>query len=339
MDASCAALIFGAIGAGRFDIGYFSFLIILYNVLAFAMQAPLGLLIDRLRAPVMSAVAGCILTALSLVVFKLPLLAVCLAGIGNALFHLGGGIISLNLKSGSASLPGIYVAPGALGLFIGAFVGKNGYYSAVPFIVLLVAAALLMVLIKSPVVDYSSGIKGNDKHLELIILLLLVSISIRSLIGMILDYPWKSNIQLLIIMTIAVVLGKAFGGVLGDRIGWAKTAVAGLIISTPLLAFGMNSPFIGIAGVFFFNLTMPVTLVAVSNMLPCRAGFAFGLTTLALIAGALPGFTSFKTVLYNSWIILFIVLTSAFVLYKGLSLYNGSQSSKVPGKKEISIGD
>jgi hypothetical protein len=43
-----------------------------------------------------------------------------------------------------------------------------------------------------------------------------------------------------------------------------------------------------IFGIFLFNMTMPITLVVISNTFQGRQGFAFGLTTLALIIGALP---------------------------------------------------
>ena len=35
------------------------------------------------------------------------------------MFHAGGGCISLNLGKGKSKLPGIFVAPGAVGLFLG----------------------------------------------------------------------------------------------------------------------------------------------------------------------------------------------------------------------------
>jgi FSR family fosmidomycin resistance protein-like MFS transporter len=111
------------------------------------------------------------------------------------------------------------------------------------------------------------------------------------------------------------------GGVLGDRYGWKRIAVAGLLAAAPLLSFFPAVPALTIAGAFCFNLTMPVTLTAIANMLPGRAGFAFGLTTLALIVGALPAFTGLKPMLGQPWAIMAAIAISVVVLYAGLKLY------------------
>jgi hypothetical protein len=65
VDASCAVLIYGALWSGKNGLLYF---IILFNILAFAMQAPLGFLLDKIKAPVISALFGCVLTAVALFV-------------------------------------------------------------------------------------------------------------------------------------------------------------------------------------------------------------------------------------------------------------------------------
>jgi FSR family fosmidomycin resistance protein-like MFS transporter len=94
-----------------------------------------------------------------------------------------------------------------------------------------------------------------------------------------------------------------------------------LLLSAPLLAFGVSNPVLAIIGIFLFNLTMPVTLTAIANMLPGRAGFAFGLTALALVTGALPASTEIKGIMTNHWIVLVTILVSALILYTGLKLY------------------
>ncbi len=321
VDATCAALIFAILSMKSLDFQTFVYLVILYNVLAFALQSPFGLLVDKMKLPVHSAIIGALLVASSVLFIKLPFVAGSIAGIGNAFFHVGGGIISLNLIPKKATMPGIFVAPGALGLMIGAIIGKGGHFIAWPFIIVLLLSAILMWKIKRPVISYNTTLKGNFKWFETAILLLLVSIAIRGLIGLSLVFPWKSNIHLLIALTMTVVLGKALGGVLGDRYGWMNITVVGLIISAVLLTFFPNIPCIAIVGMFCFNLTMPITLTAISNMLPGRAGFAFGLTTLALVIGAFPTFTKLKPVLNNQMFILLLIIFSIFALFSGLKLY------------------
>jgi len=137
VDAACAAIIFAIVAPGQDEYRNLLQLIIIYDILAFSTQPIFGLLADTFRAPVRSAVLGILLIAASTLFLPIPLLAALMAGIGNALFHVGGGVISLNLASGKAALPGIYVAPGALGLMIGTWIGKGGHFIAWPFILLL----------------------------------------------------------------------------------------------------------------------------------------------------------------------------------------------------------
>jgi FSR family fosmidomycin resistance protein-like MFS transporter len=320
VDATCAALIL-SLAASAVE-GALS-LVVMYNVLAFALQSPFGLMADRFRIPVPTAIVGLLLVAASTLFFGVPFLAAAVAGIGNALFHVGGGVISLNLVPGKATMPGIYVAPGALGLLIGGLVGRSGQFVAWPFILLLAGAVLLVWRIPRPAIRYDAVLDGQFKWFEAVILLLLFSIAIRGLVGSSLVLPWKSNRLLLVLLTLAVVLGKALGGVLGDRFGWKRVALAGLVVATPLLSFFADYPALAIAGAFCFNLTMPVTLAAMANMLPGWAGFAFGLTTLALILGVLPTFTEFEAITSARPVILSAIVVAIVVLYGGLRLYAG----------------
>jgi FSR family fosmidomycin resistance protein-like MFS transporter len=218
-------------------------------------------------------------------------------------------------------MPGIYVAPGAFGLMVGGVIGRSGQFVAWPFVLLLVGTALLVWRIPRPTVRYDTALEGDFRWFEVAILLLLFSIAVRGLVGSSLVLPWKSNPTLLVILTMAVVLGKALGGVLGDRFGWSKVALAGLAIAAPLLSYFAVNPALAIVGAFCFNLTMPVTLTALSNLLPGRTGFAFGLTTLALILGVLPTYTELKNILSVHMVVLLTIVISILVLYIGLKLY------------------
>ena len=326
VDAACAAMIFGAFKNSGLGIEYSAFLLVLYNVIAFALQAPIGLAADKLERPYEAAIAGCILTMAALFIFNVPLLGVCIAGLGNALFHVGGGIVSLNMNPGKATAPGIYVAPGALGLLTGTLVGNCGAFKAWPFILLLIVSSLAILYLKASGKSFGSGraektSAASFSHMELIVVLMMAAIALRALTGMALDFPWKSDIYLLTGLTIAVVMGKGLGGILADRLGWLKTTVFALLFSAPLIILGFDHPYLAFAGIFLFNLTMPVTLVAIANVLPGLEGFAFGLSTLAIISGTFPMFTGLKYVFYNKGMILIVILISAVIIYFGLRLY------------------
>ena len=324
VDAICAGVVFSILKNQIVDTQTFFILVILYNVIAFGLQFIFGLISDYFKSPRLVALIGVVLTAVSAFMFMIfPIIAIIFIGIGNALFHVGGGSISLNLTPNKASAPGIYVAPGALGLLVGTLLGKSGQFIAWPFVLGLIILGILMFVIKKPEINYERKINKKNKlnYFELILFLVFLSVTIRSLVGMILVFPWKVDINLLIILTIAVVLGKALGGILADKFGWIKVAVGALILSIPFLIFGANIPVLAIIGMFLFNITMPITLVAISNILPGRPGFAFGLTCLALIIGALPSFFSIKQTLSNDWFIFSVISISAISLYFGLRLY------------------
>ncbi len=311
VDLCCAVVVFSTLlyhGYNTKDIFVF---IVTYNVIAFGLQALFGFLVDKYQVPKESALVGCVLILSSFFLFNVPTLVIILSGLGNAFFHVGGGSISLNFNPQKATAPGIFVAPGALGLTIGVLIGKNGSFVSWPFVLLLVASCLFIIFSKIPEINYRKTTKTDINYFKLIILLLLLSISIRALYGLTAVFDWKTNTALLFALTVAVVFGKALGGFLADKLGWTKTAISALIISAPLLSFFQDSPLLAIIGAFLFQITMPITLTALSNMFPGRSATAFGLTVLALIIGAIPVYLGAKPFLSNQWVALIIIIISA----------------------------
>jgi len=321
VDATSVAIVFVNFPGMQSELSYFASLVIVYSVLAFSLQAPIGLIVDRFQLSSAALLTGLVLTAISALVYQIPPIAIGLAGIGNACFHVGGGVVSLNLKPKTASLPGIFVAPGSLGLLAGILIGKSGNFVVWHFVTVLVVAILATLFMKFPHIKLPAKSNGSFACFGLITLLLLVSVAVRSLIGLAVDFPWKSNVALLICLTLAVFSGKFLGGLLADRFGWIKVSVIGLLVSAPLVSLGTDYPLISIIGIFLFNFSMPVTLTALADMLPGRAGFAFGLASLALVTGAFPTFIGLDAVFNNIWIVFIVVLVSAMTLHIGLSLY------------------
>ena len=113
-----------------------------------------------------------------------------------------------------------------------------------------------------------------------------MTIVLRSLVGMSAPnhalpfMPWAYAIP------VALFAGKLVGGILADRFGWHYFILAVLILSAPMIYAASYSSYIAIAGFLLFNMTMPVTLAAISNLLPGRPGFAFGLSALGVVGGA-----------------------------------------------------
>ncbi len=324
VDAISAGMLFTLWHLKVLSVTETGFCFLFYNLLAFGTQPVLGLVMDRMQRSRGGAMAGCLLMVLATIGFtQRPLLSIVLVGLGNALFHLGAGSICLNLTAGRAAASGIFVAPGAAGLFLGTYLGQNGTFESWPFILLLAILCGVMLVLPTPLIDYRrEQAPGPSRWFLTVLLLLLVCIGMRSMVGTGMEFPWKSAMALSVALMVFVVLGKGLGGVLADRLGWGRVAVGALAVAAPLLAFGAGAPTAAIAGMFLFNLPMPVTLVATANLLPGRPAFAFGLTCLALEAGTWPIMLppGSNREFSNEWIVFAIVFASAVILYLGLQM-------------------
>ena len=290
VDFSCAFFIYS-----RFlNPWQWTLCLVLYNFCAFAMQAPLGLLGDRLNKNALYAAAGCVIVALSAFLSKYAVLACIVAGLGNALFHLGGGIDTLNECGEKCGKLGVFVSPGAFGIFFGT---KLGRAKALDFRIviggLVLAAALILLtaarkglLKRSRNVPVSFAGIGEPGVVPAALCFFLV-VCLRSFAGSSMAFPWKSIGQWALINTCAVVFGKTAGGFIADRFGAVRSAWMTLGASAVLFLFASHPP-AGVLAVFLFNMTMPVTLGALGRMLPGVKGFAFGTLTLALFVGLVP---------------------------------------------------
>jgi FSR family fosmidomycin resistance protein-like MFS transporter len=329
IDLCCAMLVLSSLLFNHFTLQDSFICVVIYNVVAFGLQAPLGVLVDKLQAPKKSALMGCFLVLISFFFFNNPILLVLLSGLGNALFHVGGGSISLNFNPIKATAPGIFVGPGALGLTIGVLIGKSGVLIMWPFVILLILSCIFIYFRNIPEINYKKElVKQKINCFELVLLLILLSVSIRALYGSVAIFAWKADIILLILLTLAVVAGKMLGGFIADNFGWIKTAIFALIISAPLLAFFQDSPFLIIIAIFLFQITMPITVTALSNMLPGRSATAFGLTVFALLLGILPSYLGLD--FFNEqWVYLLIIILSASSLLVSFKfLYNYFKKEK-----------
>src|SRR5262245_55559031 len=129
-------------------------LVLLYNALAFGGQPLLGLIADRVGQPRTAALAGLLLLAAALLAGQQPLAAVVLAGLGSAAFHIGGGALALCATQGRAAGPGLFAAPGVVGLAAGGALAAAGYTAIWPFLLPLLALAIAITAIEIPEIPY-----------------------------------------------------------------------------------------------------------------------------------------------------------------------------------------
>ena len=246
-------------------------------------------------------------------------------GVGNALFHVGGGIDILNISNKKATKIGLYVAPGALGLFLGCSINKLHYSICLVLLLLLIAIVLLVLLnktYKTKIQQKNISIFDYNNKKRILIYLIIVTICIRGYIGCILNYNWKTSFELSILSIIMIVLGKAIGGIIADKFGLEKIGFISLLLSSILFIFSFNSMIIALISILLFNMTMPITLILLSNYIN-NYGQAFGLNTLALFLGCLPSFAGlngFNTIVLP--IIVFISIVMFLIFTKGIKQYD-----------------
>lgn len=346
VDGVCALAMFGGFLSG--EGGYFYILV--YNFCAFALQMPFGALLDVLNAPCPGKENGrrdpAFFVALAGILFTIAgaFTHPAVLGIGNALFHVGGGVGCIRedrARHWRGRGLGVFVAPGALGLYLGTLIAKGGPWKiwvwgmSVLMLFLCLGAIYSQKLWSGVQGKYgecgsrgnrNQGFKretespgnknqaprlqeegfqgernqefskpGNSRCKAAAALLCLGVVVLRSWIGMTVSFPWKSGILAGILAVAALAGGKTAGGFAGARYGFRKTAAISLLLAAFFYFFSHFMP-MGLAALFFFNMTMPITLYWMVCIFPKMPGFAFGLLTFALFLGFLPGYFGLQPV-------------------------------------------
>lgn len=287
VDLGCIFLI-----AGCMPLNHWVWYALLYNFCAFALQMPMGLLSDGRPRRLSFSFLGCILVAAAFPLLLLPPPVSCVtAGVGNALFHVGSGAYTMDTFPKKATPLGIFVAPGAFGVFFGYFAASSLHTKGFLFpVLLLIAAVLIFPLMRKEKTRVVSPLALPNKVPLLFfgVLLLFMAVVIRAYFGTVLVFAWKTGFLFPLLFTCGIVGGKALGGILGDKLGIIPAAALSLCIAGLCFCFGQTVPLCGILGILFFNMTMPLTLYALGETLNNTKGFAFGITTFALFLGGLP---------------------------------------------------
>ncbi|MBF0910877.1 MAG: fosmidomycin resistance protein [Atopobium sp.] len=324
--------VLGESGQGSMEVVALS--ILLYDIVAFTLQLPIGIALDQLDKNSYAALlsyalvgAGVILSLVPIALLEWP--AILLLAIGNALFHSAGGLSVLNISQKHAGPSGIFIATGAIGVFLGTQSAQMGRLQiAFSLLVLLFLCALITLVVQKVNKKYwnvhnvSFDIPRLSFNTLLAIVLLSLVVALRSYAGMVMAFPWKSEMFLLVLSILGVFAGKALGGVVADRIGFRTTAIFSLIAAATLFVPSWEIPVMGLLGVFFFNFTMSITLASLANILPNAKGTAFGLASFSLAVGALPALAGFR--IEHPLMLSAMSLVSAFALGVGLTLVKDS---------------
>lgn len=340
-------------------------LVLSYDLIAFGLQPVLGWLQDRWASPRIAMFVGLSLTLGGIGVvasggssFAVVLVGIVLAGLGNAAFHLGAGAQVLRQGLERSAPIGLMVAPGALGLAFGIWFGKDVSAGPVWLVALPVLLGLAVVArlrpgagpVDAEPVSARAGHRPGQRVLGEPLLaaygvdvavgvafLLMTSVAVRSLVGGSASRGYPAGAWLAVGIPLVACGGKALGGLLADRFGWVRTTVTALAVSAPILAFTYPHPVVLLVGLLAFQMTMPVTLVAIARLMPGHLATGFGLSCLALVLGSLPRVFPWGAELCSrpalgAWVLLSAVAAGAGLTSMGIAWRRPAPTSAIGGR-------
>lgn len=307
VDGICALVIFQSLYNDDYNRCLIVF--ICYNFLAFLTQPLVGLLIDKNNYPRLFLVISVILLFIGVMFRAYFLPSAIFLGLGNSFFHISGGKFVTEKTNNNIVPLGFFVSTGAIGLMLG-----QKYYSntlLLIFGVLIIIFTTLVLITKekentlAPFEEVKTNI--NLKYFITLFALCLV-VMIRSFVGKICIYDFKTSSVIFVLISVAIALGKALGGVLAKYLGVTKSIIISMVISLVTLVFFNDNIYLTLLGLVAFNTTMPITLWYMNKLLNKKLGFAFGILAACLIPGYLLG------MLFNDILIRQILIASLSVL-------------------------
>lgn len=334
VDATTVTVVLRAANAHDLTPTHAFALVLAYDVLAFGSQVLLGVGTDRFRAQGAATRLGLLLSAVSIAFIAWqPVVAMLLAGFGNALFHLGAGGLVLGRGAEKSAPSGIFVAPGALGLGFGLTYGKLPDLGPTWPLAVILGVGLFATWSWTTAHggDWRAApfrTAGNSMARPvsstgsswLILGLLLLSVAVRSLVGFSAARGVAPSHWLFFGIPLSAFLGKLLGGLVADRYGWIEVSALALIASAPCIVLGFQHTGILLGGLCLFQMTMPVTLAAVARLMPERLSTAFGWTCVALILGGLPTMFSVTRALCTRPMLAFWIALACVSVTFGLRL-------------------
>ena len=287
---------------------------VLYNTLAFSTQCLVGLLLDipartrrlgcegrigsggkggSVRFCGLCQAGGMLLVALGALIPAGLIFRVVVFGLGNSLFHVAGGMVTLEKSAGKAAPLGVFVAPGAFGVTLGTLWPQMCVWAAV--ILIAAAIACAVVYTKVPAGETATGTtaetvgEGLSKIPVLPVALLTAAVAMRAIGGNAAEFTWKNGAVAALLLTLFVFLGKALGGFACDRLGAGRMSAVTITVAAVLTAFFAANIPASLIGQLLLNLSMPVTLWLLYRLMPQDPGLAFGLAASALWPGTIFG--------------------------------------------------
>ena len=261
-----AGYFLGCMAASSADVKDIGLSLLMYNLLAFGGQYPVAILLERVGHH-QKLISGAFLLNLvaAILFFNIPSLAVVMAGIASAVYHVAGGSVC---ASTDKALPiGLFAAPGVVGLIAGGYLAWEQFALQWPLVSICFLFLLIIPFIGIPNKNSSSDNSEKqksaagihiDKH-DLIMILLLIVISLRSAVWNIFQLLHDQQYDWLLAIALAAFVGKIMGGWLADRIGWKAYTYFSMIAAAPLISFFRNELLLFCIGIGLLQSGIPAT--------------------------------------------------------------------------------
>lgn len=283
-------------------------LLLTYNLLAFVTQPLTGLWTDR-----MHRLHWALLLSIGLLTTAVVLLMVAarwlqsatvgywlvaiLLGLGNSLFHVWGGKMTVRVVGNDMRALGIFVSTGAVGLVVG--VTCAAWWLAAGMMLLIALVGMLAIRIPVAVTECVGGSRSEFCRLhtnrlqlprtwEIWLIPILLFVFVRSFMGESIPLNLEKDNTMLFVLAATAMAGKAGGGWVAYRWGVGTAIVACVGVAAACLLWiitGTTQLTAVLIGVLAINFTMPMTLYLANRVLPGREGQAFGLLAAVLVPG------------------------------------------------------
>lgn len=306
----------------RFGTYVSAYIILLYDFFAFVPQALFGEIHNKNKKLNLGYI-GVILFAISVPFIYAEnqlvyLLAVLLVSFANAIMHECGAIAVATVSKKNIFPSALFVSGGTIGIAIGRYFAeaKVSINYLLIFIVL-----MLWILTLTDKTWCNENVKYIDVNVvntnyssKVVFLVAFFVLIVRSFMGFVIPMAWKESFTHVILLSLFLGIGKAWGGYLCDTIGYRKVAFISTIVCVPFIIFGNHFMILSLVGIMLFSMTMSITYAMLLSIIKNNPGVAFGITTIGLFVGAVPlFFTSFSAVL-NTIIIVVMSIVSFLLL-------------------------
>lgn len=273
---------------------------LIYDILAFVPQILIGAINDRfIKIPFGIIGMTLLITGLLFSNFfssSLTILNVIIIALGSSCIHVDGAEVTLRNKHGKIAPAAIYVAGGSFGVITGKLLASLATIwpllslatTTIPIIILAQKYKFQTKNTAAPCKNYNYSSKAIATWI--IALAAAFVVLVRGFIGYGIPTNWNQTVLQAVMLFSFMGIGKALGGILVDTIGIRKTAYISMVGALPFLVFGNDNMIVSLIGITLFSMSMAISLAILVSAFPKTPGFAFGITTVALVLSAIPLF-------------------------------------------------